>query len=62
MTSDELRALMSQMTLEEKVGQLVQLDGGCFGGGDLATGPAAKIGVTQDDIDRAGRPAHARGA
>ena len=62
MTSGELRALMSQMTLEEKVGQLVQLDGGCFGGGDLATGPAAKIGVTQDDIDRAGSVLNVLGA
>lgn len=54
MREPELRELMGRMTLREKIGQLVQLSGECFGGGDLATGPAAKIGVTQQDVDVCG--------
>jgi beta-glucosidase len=62
MKEQELRDLMGQMTLEEKVGQLVQLDGGCFGGGDVATGPQAKIGVTQADVDVCGSVLNVIGA
>ncbi len=58
----ELHALLDQMTLEEKIGQLVQLSGDCFGGGDIATGPAARIGVTQEDIDRCGSVLNVVGA
>lgn len=62
MKDAELRALLDQMTLDEKIGQLVQLSGDCFGGGDVATGPAAKIGVTQEDIDRCGSVLNVVGA
>lgn len=31
MKDAELRALLDQMTLDEKIGQLVQLSGDCFG-------------------------------
>ena len=62
MKDAELRALLDQMTLDEKIGQLVQLSGDCFGGGDVATGPAAKIGVTQEDIDRCGSVLNVIGA
>lgn len=62
MKDAELHALLDQMTLEEKIGQLVQLSGDCFGGGDVATGPAAKIGVTQEDIDVAGSVLNVVGA
>lgn len=62
MKEDDLRALMGQMTLAEKVGQLVQLDGGCFGASDVATGPRAKLGVTQADVDVCGSVLNVLGA
>lgn len=62
MRIEDLRDLMGRMTLAEKVGQLVQLDGGCFGAGDVATGPQAKLGVTQADVDVCGSVLNVVGA
>ena len=62
MDTAPLRQLLDEMTIDEKIGQLVQLSGDCFGGGDIATGPAAKIGVTQEDIDRCGSVLNVLGA
>ena len=62
MKEAELRSLMEAMTIDEKIGQLVQLSGECFGTGDIATGPAAKIGVTEEDIWRSGSVLNVMGA
>lgn len=62
MDTASLRQLLDEMTIDEKIGQLMQLSGDCFGGGDIATGPAAKIGVTQEDIDRCGSVLNVLGA
>lgn len=62
MTEQQLRSLLDQMTLQEKIGQLVQLDGGCFGAGDVVTGPMAKLGVTQTDVDVCGSVLNVLGA
>lgn len=62
MKESELRSLMGAMTIDEKIGQLVQLSGECFGGGDIATGPAAKISVTEEDIWRSGSVLNVMGA
>ncbi len=62
MTEQMLRELMGRMTLKEKIGQLVQLDGGCFGAGDISTGPRAKLGVTQEDVDVCGSVLNVLGA
>ena len=53
MHSEELRNLVSQMTLEEKAGELFQLPSYFFDGGNV-TGPASEMGITQDDVRRAG--------
>lgn len=62
MTEQQLGALLARMTLQEKIGQLVQLDGGCFGAGDIATGPRAKLGVNQQDVDLCGSVLNVLGA
>lgn len=62
MKHEELLALMGEMTLKEKIGQLVQLDGGCFGAGDMSTGPRQKLGVTQEDVDVCGSVLNVLGA
>ncbi|WP_322150798.1 beta-glucosidase BglX [Paratractidigestivibacter sp.] len=62
MNHEDLLALLGKMTLKEKVGQLVQLDGGCFGAGDMSTGPREKLGVTQEDVDVCGSVLNVLGA
>lgn len=49
MRSEELQALLNQMTLEEKIGELFQLPSYYFDG-DSVTGPAAELGITSDDL------------
>ena len=43
MEDRKLRELLDDMTLEEKVDQLVQLNGSFFGKADVLTGPDAKF-------------------
>lgn len=62
MIEQALRDLMTQMTLEEKIGQLVQLDGGCYGAGETATGPRQKLGLTQKMVDMSGSVLNVLGA
>ena len=62
MRDDEVLGLLGQMTLKEKIGQLVQLDGGCFGTDAVAVGPRAKLGVTQEDVDVCGSVLNVLGA
>lgn len=49
MTDLELKELMEHMTLEEKVGQLVQLEGSWFGRGDSSGGSALALGIKGED-------------
>ena len=53
MKETELRQLLHDMTLEEKIGQLVQLPG-YFQNEGAVTGPAGDMGLTQDDLRLAG--------
>ena len=48
-----LRQLFSEMSLKEKIGQLVQLPA-AFENEGMATGPAAEMGLTQEDVQLAG--------
>ena len=53
MKETELRKLLNDLTLEEKIGQLVQLPG-YFQSEGAVTGPAGDMGLTQDDLRLAG--------
>ena len=53
MKEAELRKLLNDLTLEEKIGQLVQLPG-YFQNEGAVTGPAGDMGLTQDDLRLAG--------
>ncbi len=53
MVMHDLKGLLSQMSLEEKIGQLVQLPPSCLDG-DFITGPAAQMGLTAEDLRLAG--------
>lgn len=49
MRNQELQELLSQMSLEEKIGELFQIPPYFFDG-DSATGPALEMGITDEDI------------
>lgn len=53
MRQEDLKQLLSQMSLEEKIGQLVQLPAYFQNGGHI-TGPASDMGITQEDLRLAG--------
>lgn len=53
MTTQELQRLLADMSLEEKIGQLVQLPSYFQNGGNI-TGPASEMGITNDDLRLAG--------
>ncbi len=53
MDQQKLNQLLSEMSLEEKIGQLVQLPG-YFQDGGTITGPAGDLGLTQEDLRLAG--------
>ena len=62
MTKQELQSLLEQMTLEEKIGQLVQLAGDCFGADAMAVGPREKLGISQSTVDNCGSVLNVLGA
>ncbi len=53
MQEKEITSLLSQMSLEEKIGELFQIPAYFIADGN-ATGPAAELGITDDDIRLAG--------
>ena len=54
MTEEQLKALLEDMSLEEKVNQMSQLMGGFFSGEIVATGPMQEKGFTPENIALAG--------
>ena len=54
MDEKKLQALLADMTLPEKIEQLVQLHGGFFGDVDQITGPAVEFRMTPDQPYRTG--------
>lgn len=54
MTHEQLNALLKDMSLQEKVEQLVQLHGGFFGQIDTYTGPVVDFKMTPDQPYRTG--------
>ncbi len=54
-TKQYLEQLLNQMTLEEKIGQLIQLNGNMFSETKAEiTGPARKFGITEEELTRIG--------
>lgn len=56
MESQDLKKLLTDMSLQEKVGQMLQLTGRFYqmDTNTVLTGPALQLGLTKDDIDLAG--------
>lgn len=62
MKNQTLVQLVNQLTLDEKIGQLVQLSGEFFHGSDLSLGPQQKLGIEQQTIDVVGSVLNVTGA
>lgn len=63
MEQKKLEELFKSLTLEEKIGQLVQLNGNFFDSNEkVATGPVAKIGIDKDKIHLTGSILNTMGA
>lgn len=54
MREKELRELLADMSLEEKVGQMVQVVGGLFAEDAAITGPMQEMGFTQELMEQVG--------
>lgn len=54
MTQQQLLDLLQDMSLEEKLGQLTQLDGSCFSGEGPVTGPEQELGIPKEKFLLAG--------
>lgn len=62
MREKELRDLLADMSLEEKIGQLIQLSGEFFQSKDISYGPIQKLGISQKAIDLTGSVLNVTGA
>ena len=62
MKTIELKQLLKDMSLDEKVGQLVQLSGEFFQANDISYGPITKLGISQKVVDLAGSVLNVAGA
>lgn len=62
MKEEKLLLLMEQMTLKEKIGQLIQLAGDCFGMEVMSVGPQQDLGITQETVDTCGSVLNVLGA
>lgn len=58
----ELKKIFSDLTLKEKIGQLIQLSGDFYNTEQLAVGPQQKLGISQDIVDNAGSVLNVTGA
>ena len=55
MTKSQLTSLLNEMTLDEKIGQLVQIRGNFFlEEEDIQTGPISKLGIHENMIYKVG--------
>lgn len=62
MKTIELKQLLKDMSLDEKIGQLVQLSGEFFQANDISYGPITKLGISQKVVDLAGSVLNVAGA
>lgn len=50
MTEEKVIELLADMSLKEKIGQMMQLDVSCFNNEEAVTGTAANQGITEEDM------------
>jgi beta-glucosidase len=62
MEQAQLHALLENMTLNEKIDQLLQLTGDFYEAEDVVTGPTSYLGLSQDQVDGSGSALNVLGA
>ncbi len=62
MIDERLKELLKDMSLKEKIGQLLQLDGSFYDNGTTVTGPASQMGFSDDDLVLCGSVLNIHGA
>ncbi|MFT8458842.1 MAG: beta-glucosidase BglX [Liquorilactobacillus ghanensis] len=62
MKKTKLKELLNSLTLEEKIGQLIQLSGEFYNASDISLGPQRKLGITQRMVDLSGSVLNVTGA
>lgn len=62
MKQKELKALLDDMSLDEKIGQLVQLSGEFLQANDISYGPREKLGITKETVNLIGSVLNVAGA
>lgn len=62
MERKQLRKLLDSLSLEEKIGQLIQLSGDFYQAQNITTGPQQQLGITQQMVDLSGSVLNVTGA
>lgn len=62
MERQQLKKLLDSLSLEEKIGQLIQLTGEFYQAQNITTGPQQKLGITQQMVDLSGSVLNVTGA
>lgn len=62
MKEEQLKKILNDMSLKEKIGQLIQLSGDFYDSCDISLGPNRKLGLNQDSIDLCGSVFNVTGA
>lgn len=62
MQEEKLKALLQEMSLDDKISQLLQISGGCFEEENVVTGPNAMYGVDEDVVYNIGSIINSVGA
>ncbi len=62
MENQQLKKLLDSLSLEEKIGQLIQLTGEFYQAQNITTGPQQKLGITQQMVDLSGSVLNVTGA
>lgn len=62
MKKEKLKNLLKDMSLNEKIGQLVQLSGEFFKANDISYGPREKLGISQEIVNYTGSILNVSGA
>lgn len=62
MKEQQLKELMDSLSLDEKIGQLIQLSGNFFAADAMAVGPQKKLGITDEMVGYTGSVLNVLGA
>lgn len=62
MKQEKIFTLLNEMSLDEKIGQLIQLSGEFFSASDISIGPIEKLGISKKMVNLCGSALNVVGA